>query len=262
MRDADPRQHYFASPASRAAAAIIVCFIIILIAMTKPPLAIAGVIIEQRISISSGGAPGSVRDRTLILQDDKEKVQIRDGLSVVIDANERTVTVVDDQHKIFRQLPFRKVVGSSLDPNSPLYMSFKTTDKTRESLGFKCRDYTGATYRGPLMAATTACFSSDVPNSEEFSHFVQSTIRHLGTSNASISIPIGVPLMIELTRGINRSFVPQDVPKQEADRFRARIAKIPPQVTRIEVTKIESKKLSPDLFSIPTGYSRRGPALD
>jgi len=108
------------------------------------------------------------------------------------------------------------------------------------------------------MAATTACFSTDAPSSEEFSHFVQSIVRRIGQPSGSISIPTGVPLIIEATRGVNRSFVPADVPKEEAERFMSRIEKIPPQVTRIDVTKIESKKLSPDEFNIPTGYRRIG----
>ena len=137
-------------------------------------------------------------------------------------------------------------------------MAFKSTDKTRELLGFKCRDYTGAIYSGPLMAATTACFSTDAAGSDEFTHFMQSMFRRSGKSGGAISFPAGVPLIIELTRGVNPSFVPADVPKEEAARFKSRIAKIPPQVTREEVTKITSEKLSPDAFNTPAGYVRVG----
>jgi len=250
------------APLSSANAVMIGITIILLGATLNPPIAKAGVIIEQRITVGAPGAPGPVRNRTLMLQGDKEKFQIREGISVVIDTNDRTATLLDEAHKMYRELPFRRVIGSSLDPNGPLYLALKTTDKTRELLGFKCRDYAGARYRGPLMAATTACFSTDAPSSEEFSHFLQSTVRHVGPSGASMSVPSGVPLIIEMTRGINRSFVPADVSKEEAERFRSRIAKIPPQVTRVEVTKIEAKQLSPEVFNIPTGYNRVGRALN
>ncbi len=79
-----------------------------------------------------------------------------------------------------------------------------------------------------------------------------------GKSGGAISFPAGVPLIIELTRGVNPSFVPADVTKEEAARFKSRIAKIPPQVTREEVTKITPEKLPPDAFNTPAGYVRVG----
>ena len=235
--------------------------IVLMAAALNSRIAQAGIVIEQKVTMESPGGSSSVHNRTLMLQDDKEKFQIRDGMSLVIDANDRTAMLLDEEHKTFHELPFRQVIGSSLDPNGPLYLALKTTDKTRELLGFKCRDYAGAKYQGPLMAATTACFSTDAPSSQEFSHFVQATVRR-GQSFRSISLPSGVPLIIESTRGVNLSFEPAGVPKEEAERFKSRIAKIPPQVTRVEVTKIETKRLSPDEFSVPSGYSRRGPALN
>jgi hypothetical protein len=262
MRDTDFNRHYPACPSSAANTVMVGMTILLAVAVLDPQTAKAGVVIEQRITVSTPGEPGSVRNRTLILQDNKEKFQIRDGVSIIIDANDRTVNLLDDGHKIFRELPFRKVIGSSLDPNSSLYLAFKTTDKTRELLGFKCRDYAGARYRGPLMASATVCFSTDAPSSKDFSHFVESTIPRAAQSSGSISVPAGVPLIIESSKGINPSFVRQDVPKEEAERFRSRIAKIPPQVTRVEVTKIESKQLSPEVFNIPTGYSRIGPEVN
>jgi hypothetical protein len=197
-----------------------------------------------------------------MLQDDKEKFQVAEDVSVVIDASKRIVTLLDSGHKTFRELPFKTVRGTSLDPDRPLYMSFKSTDKTRELLGFKCRDYTGARYSGPLMAATTACFSADAAGSDEFTHFMQSMFRRSGKSNWAISFPVGFPLIIESMRGVNPSFVPADVTKEEAARFKSRIAKIPPQVTREEVTKITSEKFPPDAFTTPAGYTRLGKEPD
>jgi hypothetical protein len=238
---------------------MIVITIILLVAMLNPEMAKAGVIIEQRITAGAPGAPGSVQNRTLMLQDDKEKFQIDDRVSVVIDANDRTVTVLDHGQKTFRELPLRGVIGTSLDPNRFLNMAFKSTGKTRELLGFKCQDYTSARYSGPLMAATTACFSPGAAGSHEFTHFMQLTFRRSGKSGGAISVPAGIPLIIESTRGVNPSFVvPADVPKEDAARFKNRIAKIPPQITRVEVTKITSEKLSPDGFNTPPDYTRRG----
>lgn len=235
--------------------------IILLIAILSPVMARAGVIIEQRITVGAPGAHRSVRTRTLMLQDDKEKFQVDDHVSVVIDASNRIVTLLDSGHKTFRELPFKIVIGSTLNPHHLLNVPFKSTDKTRELLGFRCRDYTGARYSGPLMAATTACFSTNAAGSDEFTHFMQLMLRRSGKSGGAISFPVGVPLIIESTRGVNPSFVPADVTdvtKEEAARFKSRIAKIPPQVTREEVTKITPEKLPPDSFNTPAGYVRVG----
>jgi hypothetical protein len=225
-------------------------------------IAKAGVVIEQRITVGNPGTPGAVRNRTVILQDNKEKFQIDDHVSLVIDANDRTATMLDDRRKTFRELPLRVGMTVGKDPAAFLRMPLKDTHKTRALLGFKCHDYTGATYSGPLMAATTACFSTDAPGSDEFSHFVQSTFGRLGQAGGAISVPAGVPLIIESTRGVNPSFWPQDVPKEEALKFKDRISKIPPEITQVEVTKITSKKLLPDVFNVPAGYKLVGRALD
>jgi hypothetical protein len=236
--------------------------IILLIAILIPRMTRAGVIIEQRITVGAPGAHRSVRTRTLMLQGDKEKFQVDDHVSVVIDASKRMVTLLDSGHKTFRELPFKRVRGTDLNPYRLLNVPFKSTDKTRELLGFKCRDYTGARYSGPLMAATTACFSTDAAGSDEFTHFMQSMFRSSGKSSGTISFPVGFPLIIESTRGVNPSFVPADVTKEEAARFKSRIAKIPPQVSREEVTKITSEKLPPDAFTTPAGYTRLGKELN
>ena len=61
--------------------------IILLVAILSPVMTRAGIIIEQRITVAAAGTPGSVSTRTLMLQDDKEKFQVDDHVSVVIDAS-------------------------------------------------------------------------------------------------------------------------------------------------------------------------------
>ena len=230
--------------------------IILLVTILNPAMAKAGVVIEQRITFNSPGEPGSVRKRTLMLQGDKERFQIDDRMSIVIDADSRTVAVLDDLNKSVRELPLKRVIGTTRDPNYLLYMAFKSTDKTRELLGFKCRDYTGTAYIGATIAVTTACFSTDAAGSDDFSHFMKSMVRDSGPPGRSISVPAGVPLIIESTLRVNPALASPDIPAQETVRFRNRISKMPPQVTRVVVTKITSEKLSPDKFSSPAGYTR------
>jgi hypothetical protein len=256
MRETDPNQLCFTAPLSTVNRTMICIIIIVLITILNPGRAKAGVVIEQRITISAPGEPGSVRNRMLMLQGDKEKIQINDQASVVIDATKRTATMLDHVNKTFREWPSGSVIGTTLDPNRLLYMAFKSADQTRKCLGYKCRDYTGVTYDGPTFAATTACFSTDAAGSDDFSHFIQSIV---GSYGRAISVPAGVPLIIESTRRGNPAFSPPDISAEEAVRFKNIIAKIPPQVTRVEVMKITSEELSPDVFKTPAGYARSGP---
>jgi hypothetical protein len=256
MRETDANQLCFTAPLSTINRTIICIVMIVLITMLNPERATAGVVIEQRITISAPGEPGSVRNRRLMLQGDMEKFQINDQASVVIDATNRTATMLDYANKTFRELPSESVIGTTLDPNDLLYIAFKGTDQTRDRLGYKCRNYTGVTYDGPTFTATTACFSTNAAGSDDFSHFIQSIVGRYGRA---MSVPAGVPLIIESTRRGNLAFSPPGLSAKEAVRFKNIIAKIPPQVTRVEVTKITSEKLSPDVFKTPAGYARSGP---
>jgi hypothetical protein len=240
-----------------------ICLMIILLVVTLDRrIANAGLVIEQRVTMGAAGAPGRTINRTLMVQGDKEKFEINDHQSLVFDASAETVTALDSQSKIFRELPFRKVMGTALDPNRLLYMAFKSTDSTREILGSKCQDYTSALYKGPLMVVTTACFSTSPAGSDEFSRLMKSVIQHLRRRARGVVLPDGIPLVIESTRRANPSFTPVDVPEKEALIFKSRIAKIPPQLTRQEVTKITSATLTPDVFNTPAGYTRRGAVPD
>ena len=248
-------------PSNAAGHMIIGATIIMLITLLGPRLARAGVVIEQKISVGSSAAPGSVKTRTVMLQDDKEKFQIANGLTVIIDANDRTAMLLDDKSKIFTQLPLRRVIGTNLDPNRDLYLAFKSSNRNRELLGFKCQDYAAEKHNGPLLWATTACFSTKATGADDFQHFITALVSHSGRLEGA-SIPAGLPLAVESKRGVDTSFVPPDVSKQEAQRFQRQISHIPTQITRVDVTRITSAKLSSDTFNAPPGYTRRGPRPD
>ena len=238
---------------------MIVIIAILLVTVLNQAGARAGVAIEQRVTTSDAGAKSFVINRKLMLQDDKEEFAISDWVSIVIDADAGTVTALDHKRKVFRELPLQRIIGTNADPNRLLYLLFKSTEKTRQLLGFKCRDSSAVMYSGPLMTTTTACLSTDATGSDEFSHFLKSMIqRGLGHRARAVSVPAGVPLIIESTNGANPSFTFPDVSQEELLKFKNRIAKI---ITREEVTKITSEKISPDVFTIPAGYTRQGPGV-
>ena len=237
-----------------------ICIIIVLFFAIFPPgMAAAGVIIQQKITMGHPGKPGSVTHRELIFQDDKEKFSINDHVSAVFDARNRTAILLDSAHKMFRELPTTAAPALMLDPNHLLYATFKSTGKTHTILGYRCRDYSATSYGNPLIIATIACFSTQPAGAREFHHFVQAVLKS-GPHQTTNSLPPGMPLMIESIGTVNLAIVPPDVSPQEAARFKNRIAKIPPQVTHVEVTKITSKKLPPQEFGVPPGYTRQGPA--
>jgi hypothetical protein len=159
-------------------------------------------------------------------------------------------------------MPLKRIVGMKLDPGRLLYVNFKPTGKTRKLLGYTCRDYSGVKRSGPLMLATTACFSTNAPGSGDLTNLIKSISQQSKRVKATSSIPAGMPLVIEASFGIDPSFTPPDTEPKAAAEFKRKIATIPPQITREEVTKVTSVKLSPDVFEVPAGYTRRGRKLD
>jgi hypothetical protein len=220
----------------------------------------AGVVINQRTTFIASSSPGKTRNQTIMLQGDQEKFQIDDQRSVLFDTGKQTATMLDKASKTARELPLTKAIGApTWDPNHLLYVDFKSTDRTRELLGFKCREYNGAVYKGAFTAVVNSCFSTDAAGAGDFSQFMKSIVSDLGSRARAISIPPGVPLMVEATFRINPSFAPPGLSADEAFRLKDKLAKMPPRVTRVEVTKITPEKLSPEEFDIPAGYTRGAP---
>jgi hypothetical protein len=242
----------------------IISIIAILAAVVlSPAISKAGVVIKQRTTFSSADSPEVVRNQTITLQGDKEKYQISDNQAVVFDASKQTATMLDHASKSARELPLRKAIGRpTLDPNHLLYLDFKPTDKTHELLGFKCREYTGTVYRGAFTAWVTSCFSTDAAGSKDFSRFMKSMVTDLGYLPHPISVPPGVPLAVQATVKVNPSFAPPGLSPSEASRFKNQLESMPARVTKVEVTRITSEKLSPDVFDIPAGYTLGSPLPD
>jgi hypothetical protein len=238
--------------------------IALVVTLLIPLAAKGGMVIEERVTSGGGKDTSSpVISRKLMVQGYKEKLDINDRLSVIIDASTGIVTLVYNTQKSFRELPLRKAIGTGLDPNRLLYLPFKSTGKTRQALGFKCEEYASAKVRGPLMTTVTACFSTDAVGSDDFTHFMKSLLQRVGGGGQRVSVPGGVPLMIESIHRTNPSYtLPPDVPAKDAAQFKSRIAKIPPQITHVEVTKISSQNLAPEVFTIPSDYTRSGPVPD
>jgi hypothetical protein len=225
----------------------------------SPRIATSGIIIEQKTTIRSAGAPGEVANRTLILQGDQEKFLFDDRISVVLNADNQTATILDRTARTFHALPLGKILGTMADPNRLLYVTFRSTDETRELLGSKCQDYTNMRYHGATLVVTNACFSTQATGSDDFSRFIKSMVRNLRLPERWVSIPAGLPLEIESTRKGNLAYHFPDLSVEQEAHIRSTIAHIPTDLTQVVVTRITSEKLAPDVFNTPVGYTRIGP---
>jgi hypothetical protein len=198
-----------------------------------------------------------------MLEGDKERFNLNDRVSIVIDADSRRATLLDALNKVFRQLPLKRVMETSWDPNQLLgNTAFKSTGKFRTLLGYQCRDYRGVRADGPTVVATTACFSASVAGAADFSRLLKLTAQHSRHPEWANSVPAGLPLLIETTRRANPAFPLPGFSAVNAAKLRNKMAKFPPQVERVVLTRISSQKLSPEVFDWPSGYSRRGEAPD
>ena len=102
-------------------------------------------------------------------------------------------------------------------------------------------------------------FSTDAVASNDFSYFMKSVLKRLGRRAQGVSVPDGLPLFIESIHSTNPSYaLPPCVSEKDAAQFKSRIAKLPPEITQVEVTNISSQNLSPEAFTIPSDYTRRG----
>jgi hypothetical protein len=231
--------------------------VVLLAAIFNAASAAGGVVIEQKIALSSQGVPPKVRTRTLMIQGGQEKFELDQHRSVVLDAKSQTATVLNNVRRTFEEMPLNKVTGSPGDPNYSLYSGLTSTGKMRDVLGLRCRDYSGSRHPGSFILATTACLSTDAAGAPEFSEFIKIVGQASSKRSAPSTIPFGVPLLIDSSLSVDPAFGPSELSAREAKRLRTAILKLPPQVMHTVVTRIISQTLPPETFTPPPGYTRR-----
>ena len=221
----------------------------------------AGVVVDEQQVIDSGNGQPTSQNITLMIQGNKQKTQVGEN-TMVVDLDKGTRTIMNSGQRTFIELPF--------PPNRPLAanmspMTFKKTGSHATIAGYSCDEYSGSASMGGNKSSLKACFSTAAPGASDFTAFNKKMAEKVkGTALEMMGrLPDGAPLKLETTTKITNVSLPGMTPDQAA-KLNDMLAKRPPTVTQMTVTKISTRKFSADDFSVPAGYTRQqvrqGPA--
>jgi hypothetical protein len=236
---------------------IIAAFACLLTVAGLGGIARAGVVIDEQVTTTQGGAPPVVHTRQLMVQGHKEKM-ISERNVFVIDLDKGIMMLVDPSQKAYAEMPFPPH-GMSNSPGQQLDLNFQKTGKSSKVLDYHCEEYSGAGKTAMAAVSTSGCFSTSAPGAAEFTEFTQAMGMKLKSARAMAGkMPSGVPLTMDSTRTMNAGFSVPGMAPDQAARFKEMMAKQGPQTTKTVVTKIAARDLPADTFDAPAGYTRRG----
>jgi hypothetical protein len=213
----------------------------------------AGVVLDEQVTATRGGTP-QTQTRQVMVQGHKEKM-VGSASSFVIDLDKGTMTFLNPSQKTYMEMPFPppKFSGQQLDLN------LKKTGKTEKALNYTCEQYRGGVQSPAASVTTVGCFSTSAPGAAEFTEFTHAMGVKLNDAKAiGGNMPNGIPLTMESRREVKPEGL--SMPGLSADqmsRLKQMIAKQGPQSTTTVVTKIATRDLPADTFTVPAGYQRR-----
>ncbi|HXZ89347.1 MAG TPA: hypothetical protein VEF07_12295 [Candidatus Binataceae bacterium] len=221
----------------------------------------AGVVVDEQQVIDSGNGQPTSQNVTLMIEGNKQKTQVGEN-TMVVDLDKGTRTVMNSGQRTFIELPFppNRPMAANMSP-----MTFKKTGGHATVAGYSCDEYTGSASMGGNQSSLKACFSTGAPGASDFTAFNKRMAEKVkGTALEMMGrLPDGAPLQLETTTKITHVSMPGMSPDQTA-KINDMLAKRPPTVTHMTVTKISTRKLSADTFSVPAGYTKQqmgqGPA--
>jgi hypothetical protein len=235
------------------------------IALLTSATARAGVVFEEQEVMAQGPAPGGhappPRQRTVMVQGDKEKMVIDKFRSVIIDIDKGTMMIVTANNKTYMESPFppKGAESQALRQYMSADFNFKKTGTSRTILGYPCSEYSSSAQTPNGQFSTTACYSKKAPGAVEYAAFQKAAALKLKSQNAGESsgvLPEGVPLATHSVRKIT-GFTMPGMPPEQAKRIAEMMAKRPPVVSDTTVTKISSEDLPADTFTVPADYTKR-----
>jgi hypothetical protein len=219
-------------------------------------IARAGVVIDEQVTTTQGGAPAVTHSRQLMVQGHKEKM-VSDRNMFVIDLDKGTMMLIDPSQKAYAEMPFPPH-GMSNNPGQQLDLNFQKTGKSTKVLDYGCEEYSGAGKTVMAAVSTSGCFSTSAPGAAEFTEFTQVMGTKLKSAKAMAGkMPSGIPLTMDSTRTMNAGFSVPGMTPEQAARLKQMMAKQGPQTTKTVVTKIATRDLPADTFAAPAGYERR-----
>ena len=218
--------------------------------------AYAGVVVTEQEVIDQGGGQPVTRNRTVMIQGNKQKM-VTDRAQVVTDLDNGTMYLMNAEKKQYIEVPFppKGPMGKMMAQRMST-LSFKKTGGSKTVSGYPCTEYSGA---GSMMGnayTVTGCFSTKAPGALAFDTFQKTMAAKVkGTPMAMEGeVPDGVPMQLDSTTKIT-SF-PGMSPDQAA-KLKQMFANRPPVVSKTTVTQIATKDLPADTFTVPAGYTKQ-----
>jgi hypothetical protein len=230
--------------------------------------ALAGVVITENESIVSGqpgGAqPQPPRQRTLMIEGNKQKMIIEGGRAIIFDLDKGTMQIIDPAQKNYMEAPFppQGMMAQAVGGPGMHASQFTKAGTSRTVAGYKCDDYKGTGKIAMGDFSMVSCVSAKAPGAADYTKFQKAMMTKLKDTNVTMptDMPAGIPLVEDVTTKMGTMNMP-NLPPAAAEQLKKQFANRPPVVTKTEVTKIESKKIDASEFEIPAGYTKREPRM-
>jgi hypothetical protein len=228
--------------------------------------AFGGVVITETETMVSGAPNGQAQgphERTTMIQGNRQKTVMEGGRTIITDLDKGTTLVIDPAKKTYIERPFpppgmaRAAGGPGMHPSE-----YTKTGKSRTVAGYKCEDYNGAGKFAMGDYTVVSCVSSTAPGAAEFAKFQKAMISKLKDTQLAIpaSTPDGIPLVQDTVAKVNIASMP-NLPPQALEQLKKQFADRPPIVTKVELTKLETRDIPASEFQVPAGYTKREPTI-
>lgn len=224
----------------------------------------AGVVLTETETMVSGqpnGQKPQPRSQTMMIQGNKQKTIIDGGRMIITDLDKGTTVILNPAQKNYFERPFPPPGGMGAPAGSHA-ATFTKTGKSRTVAGYKCEDYNGEGKFSMGNFTVVSCISTAIPGAAEFTTFQKAMSSKLKDTQFAMptNLPDGIPLEQDTTTKMSIANMP-NLPPAAAEQLKKQFANRPPIVSRIEITKVESKTLPASEFEIPAGYTKREPML-
>lgn len=219
----------------------------------------AGVVVEEQEIVNRGTGQPQTHNRTVMIEGNKQKM-VMDRETVVTDLDKGVMYMLDPQHKTYLELPFppHGRMAAMMAGAGASTLNFKKTGSRATVAGYSCDEYNGTGNMMGNQYTVKGCFSTKAPGSADFTAFQRKMeVKVKGTPmEMTGSIPDGVPLKLDSRTKLTHVSVPGMSPEQAA-KLNQMLAGRPPVVTETTVTKIASRSLTADTFTVPAGYTKQ-----
>jgi hypothetical protein len=223
--------------------------------------AFAGVVVDEQQTVDRGDGKPVAHSRVVMIQGNKQKSIMEGGAQTIItDLDSGTMTMINAQHKAYVQVPFppNGSMAAMMRNQGASSMDFKKTGGHQTIAGYRCDNYIGTGSMGSSRVTVKGCFSTSAPGAADFTAFQKEmAAKTKGTPMEMMGkVPDGVPLKIDSTSKMTHIAAPGMSPDQSA-KINQMLAKRPPTVTHMTVTKVRTEKLAAGTFMPPPGYTKQ-----